>query len=50
MAASNMLVPELVNHFNVYDDRAKRLIGVSGEVDLGELKAMTDTEIGRAHV
>lgn len=43
MAASNMLVPELVNHFNVYDDRAKRLIGVSGEVDLGELKAMTDT-------
>lgn len=43
MAASNMLVPELVNHFNVYNDRAKRLIGVSGEVDLGELKAMTDT-------
>lgn len=43
MVASNMLVPELVNHFNIYDDRANRLIGVSGEVDLGELKAMTDT-------
>lgn len=43
MAASNILIPELVHSYNVYDDRAKKLIGISGEVDLGELKAMTDT-------
>lgn len=43
MAGSNVLVPEVVNNYNIYDDKAKRLIGISGEVDLGELKAMTDT-------
>ncbi len=43
MAGTNVVVPELVNNFNVYDDKAKRLIGVSGEIDLGELKQMTDT-------
>lgn len=43
MAGTNVIVPELVNNFNIYDDKAKRLIGVSGEIDLGELKAMTDT-------
>lgn len=43
MAGTNVIVPELVNNFNVYDDKAKRLIGKSGEIDLGELKAMTDT-------
>lgn len=43
MAGTNVIVPELVNNFNIYDDKAKRLIGKSGEVDLGELKAMTDT-------
>lgn len=41
--ASNILIPELVHSYNVYDDKAKKLIGISGEVDLGELKAMTDT-------
>lgn len=43
MAGTNVVVPELVHSFNVYDDKAKRLVGVSGEIDLGELKAMTDT-------
>ena len=43
MAGTNIIIPELVNNFNVYDDTAKRLIGKSGEIDLGELKAMTDT-------
>lgn len=43
MAGTNVVVPELVHSFNVYDDRAKRLVGISGEVDLGELKTMTDT-------
>lgn len=43
MAASNIYVPEVVHSFHIYDDKAKRLIGISGEVDLGELKAMTDT-------
>ncbi|MCI9357264.1 MAG: phage major tail tube protein [Lachnospiraceae bacterium] len=43
MAGTNVIVPELVNNYNIYDDKAKRLIGVSGEIGLGELKAMTDT-------
>lgn len=43
MAGTNIIVPELVNNYNVYNDKAKRLIGKSGQVDLGELKAMTDT-------
>ncbi len=43
MPGKNVVVPELVHSFNIYDDKAKRLIGISGEVDLGELKAMTDT-------
>ena len=41
MAASNILIPEIMHSYNVYDDRAKKLIGISGEVDLGELKSMT---------
>lgn len=43
MAASNILIPEIMHSYNVYDDRAKKLIGISGEVDLGELKSMTET-------
>lgn len=42
MAGTNVTVPELVHSFNIYDDRAKRLVGISGEVNLGELKAMTE--------
>lgn len=39
----NVYIPELIHSFNVYNDKAKRLIGISGEVDLGELKAMVET-------
>lgn len=43
MPASNVLIPELVNHYNVYNDKSKKLVGISGEVSLGELKSMVDT-------
>lgn len=43
MKGTNVVVPELVNDYNVYNDKAKRLIGKSGQVDLGELKSMTET-------
>lgn len=37
------VLPEVLNNFNIYDDKAKKLIGVSGEVELPELEAITDT-------
>lgn len=37
------VLPEVLNNFNIYDDKAKKLIGVSGEVKLPELEAITDT-------
>lgn len=37
------IVPEVLNSYNVYDDNAKKLIGVSGEIELPELEALTDT-------
>lgn len=36
------ILPEVINHYNIYND-AKRLIGVSGEVELPELEAIADT-------
>lgn len=42
MAGLGNVVPELVNAFNVYLDGTK-LIGVSGEVELPELEALTET-------
>ena len=40
---SNIL-PEVVNNFNVYyGEESNQLVGVSGEVELGELEAITDT-------
>lgn len=38
-----IVIPEVLNHYNVYNDRAKKLIGISGEIELGELEALTDT-------
>ena len=38
-----MILPEVLNHYNIYDENAKKLIGVSGEIELGELEAITDT-------
>lgn len=39
----NIVIPEVLNHYNVYNDKAKKLIGISGEIELGELEALTDT-------
>lgn len=38
-----IVIPEVLNHYNVYDDKAKKLIGISGEIELPELEALTDT-------
>ena len=38
-----MIIPEVINNYNVYNDRANKLIGISGEVELPELEAITDT-------
>ena len=37
------VIPEVLNHFNVYNDSAKKLIGTSGELELPEMEAITDT-------
>ena len=37
------VIPEVLNHFNVYNDSAKKLIGISGELGLPEMEAITDT-------
>ena len=39
----SLVIPEVLNHYNVYNDRAKKLIGISGEIELPELEALTDT-------
>lgn len=36
------VIPEVLNHFNVYND-AKKIIGISGEIELPEMEAITDT-------
>lgn len=38
-----VVIPEVLNAYNVYNDKAKKLIGISGEIELGELEALTDT-------
>lgn len=38
-----MIIPEVINNYNVYDSKAKMLIGISGEVELPNLEAITDT-------
>ena len=37
------VIPEVLNHFNVYNEKANKLIGISGEIELPELEAITDT-------
>lgn len=34
------IIPEVLNHFNIYNG-ANALVGVSGEVELPELEAIT---------
>lgn len=45
MSESKMMIPEAVNNFNVYK-KGNALIGLSGEVSLAELTAMTETLSG----
>lgn len=39
----SIVIPEVLNHYNVYNDKAKKLIGISGEIELPELEALNDT-------
>lgn len=41
-----MILPEVISNFNVYDNGNNKLIGVSGEVSLSELAAVTATVSG----
>lgn len=38
-----MIIPEVINNYNIYDNKARKMIGISGEVELPELEAITDT-------
>lgn len=40
--ANNIVLPEVLNHFNVYNS-GNKLIGISGEVELPDFEAITDT-------
>lgn len=40
--AAGLIIPELLNHYNVYNS-AKKLIGVSGDVELPDFEAITET-------
>ena len=42
MAGIGSMIPEVLNHYNVYNGGDK-LLGVSGEVTLPEFKSITDT-------
>ena len=41
-----MILPEVISNFNVYDYSNNKLIGVSGEVSLAEISAVTATISG----
>lgn len=45
MATSSNIMPELINNYQVFDDTTKtrRLLGVTGEVELPSLESITDT-------
>lgn len=40
--AVGLIIPELLNHYNVYND-ANKLVGVSGDVELPDFEAITET-------
>ena len=40
--AAGLIIPELLNHYNVYNN-AQKLIGVSGDVELPDFEAITET-------
>ena len=41
-----MILPEVINNFNVYDYNSNKLVGVSGEVSLAEIAMTTATISG----
>ena len=41
--AAGLIIPELLNHYNVYND-ANKLVGVSGDVELPDFEAITEIE------
>ena len=43
--AAGLIIPELLNHYNVYND-ANKLVGVSGDVELPDFEAITETMEG----
>ncbi|HCI73521.1 MAG TPA: phage tail protein [Lachnospiraceae bacterium] len=48
-ATSNLMLPEVLNHFNIYSDAVGKLIGQDADIELPELKMLTET-IGGAGV
>ena len=40
--AAGLIIPELLNHYNVYNN-AQKLIGISGDVELPDFEAITET-------
>lgn len=42
MSKMGNVLPEVLNHYNVYK-KGNKLFGISGELELGELEAITDT-------
>lgn len=42
---SKVVIPEVLNHFNIYNE-AEKIVGISGEVELPEMEAITDTVEG----
>ena len=41
--AAGLIIPELLNHYNVYND-AQKLIGISGDVELPSQKPSKEPE------
>lgn len=41
--AAGVVIPEVLNHYNVYNDKAKKLIGISGEIELPDFESITET-------
>lgn len=39
---AGLIIPELLNHYNVYNN-AQKLIGISGDVELPDFEAITET-------
>ena len=40
---AGLLIPEVLNHYNVYDESANKLVGISGDVEMPDFESMTET-------